>query len=75
MKKLMYILLFLFLGIVFSAELTNYKYLIPAYWWSYDLNKKLEQIHNAIVIVNPSNGNFDKTEDVFKDEIKRAHNG
>jgi len=56
-----------------KINLSNYKYLIPAYWWSYDLNKKLENINNAIVIINPSNWDFSSRQDVFVDEINRTH--
>jgi hypothetical protein len=67
MKKLLLLLsLFLFINVSFANDykdtkiinskvinLVNYKYLIPAYWWSYDLNKKLLEVNKAIVIVNP----------------------
>ena len=75
------ILLILWLWIIFSfwnsyaINFENYKNLIPAYWWSYELNKdllKLDQ-HSSIVIINPSNGDFNKSEDVFKDEINKTH--
>ena len=75
MKKLLILLILCFMGITFGIDLSMYKYLIPAYWRSYDLNKKLEQIHNSIVIVNPSNGDFVKSEDVFRDQINKSHNG
>ena len=56
-------------------NLSSYKYLIPAYWWSYDLNKKLLYLPNksSIVIINPSDWNFNSTENVFVDEIQKTH--
>jgi len=55
-----------------EIDLSSYKTIIPAYWWSHTLNNKLTELnsHSAIVIVNPNNGDFSKTEDIFKEEIK-----
>jgi len=77
MKKIIWILLFvIFLNITNATNnntisLNWFKNIIPAYWWSYDLNKKLWELpkKSSIVIVNPWNWDFTKTQDVFIDEI------
>jgi len=56
-----------------AVDLENYKYLIPAYWWNYDLNKKLLEVNKAIVIVNPWNWDFEKAQEVFNDMIEKTH--
>ncbi|MDQ7021958.1 MAG: spherulation-specific family 4 protein [Candidatus Gracilibacteria bacterium] len=59
-----------------KIDLSSYKYMIPAYWWNDDLNQKLLVFDNksVIAIVNPSNGDFSKSEEIFKDMIKNIHN-
>ncbi len=54
-----------------DIKIYNYKYIIPWYWWSYDLNKKLLLLnnHSSIVIVNPNNWDINNYEDVFNNEI------
>ena len=63
------------LGNVNANDLSHYKNIIPAYWWNYNLNKDLLKLNqnSSIVIVNPSNGDFNNSEDVFKDEINKTH--
>ena len=58
-----------------KKNLSSYKYLIPAYWWSYKLNKDLLKLQkkSSIVIVNSNNWNVSSPEDVFKDEINKIH--
>ena len=69
------LLIWTWLSNVNAVNLDSYKNLIPAYWWSYDLNNKLTKLdpNSSIVIVNPSNGDFNNTEDVFVDEINKTH--
>jgi len=57
-----------------KIDLSSYKTIIPAYWWDYKLNEKLSELaeKSAIVIVNPSNWDFNKTEDIFIDEINQT---
>jgi len=57
-----------------KIDLSSYKTIIPAYWWNYELNKKISTFKkkSAIIIINPSNWDFDNTEDIFVDEIKQT---
>jgi len=79
MKKIL--LFFLLWSISFALtnakdiDLSIYDYLIPAYWYSYDLNNQLLSIEDksSIVIVNPSNGDFNDLEDIFLDEINKIY--
>lgn len=77
MKKIIYMLLFItfytYATNDISINLNSYKYIIPAYRWSYELNNQLKNIKDkAIIILNPNNWNFNKREEIFEDLIKKS---
>ena len=55
--------------------LSSYKYLIPTYFWSLDLSEKILKLptKSTIIIVNPANGDFSKTQSNFQKQIENAH--
>ncbi len=76
MKKILILFIFftLSLNLIFASnsKLEWYKYLVPAYWWSFGYNNDLLNLKDAVIILNPSNWEFSSSEPVFIDLIQRS---